>query len=414
MDIKKSIQSLMDEPNVSLYEKAQLIETLISEMLSRYMQDRGKKYIEKYRIGESEWDGYVPGGFDDYKGDVAIDIRVTSNMLIPTKIDFIIGRTSAQHNKVQHLIFVITVELPFHYREQIESRKKGVELNVVVWDIDNLVSIFKKYPDLYEKTYFKLRALYIKRLTTKALNPNRKSYIEKRHVFVRKLQDKYDDDDLVLFLGAGASVDAGIATWDNLISNLFVTLIDKRLHEKEIEIEQELKPELVEQIQAQYENMPLLQARFLRNWMGNDFESAIQEILYKNAKNSSPLIDSIGKLCVPKRGKIGVRAIINYNFDDLIENTLEASNQEFHSVYSDSVIVPADKIGIYHVHGFLPRNPKDYQKLSHSSLVFSEDRYHELMMDPYHWANMVQLNYLLNHTCLFVGLSMTDPNLRRL
>ena len=36
------------------------------------------------------------------------------------------------------------------------------------------------------------------------------------------------------------------------------------------------------------------------------------------------------------------------------------------------------------------------------------------MLEPYNWANISQLNYMINNTCLFIGLSMTDPNMRRL
>ena len=56
----------------------------------------------------------------------------------------------------------------------------------------------------------------------------------------------------------------------------------------------------------------------------------------------------------------------------------------------------------------------DYENLAKSLLVFSEEGYHKLLLEPYNWANLSQLNYLTNNTCLFVGLSMTDPNLRRL
>ncbi len=72
------------------------------------------------------------------------------------------------------------------------------------------------------------------------------------------------------------------------------------------------------------------------------------------------------------------------------------------------------ELGIYHVHGFLPQEKKEYDNLAKSLLVFSEEGYHKLMLEPYNWANISQLNYMINNTCVFIGLSMTDPNMRRL
>jgi hypothetical protein len=48
------------------------------------------------------------------------------------------------------------------------------------------------------------------------------------------------------------------------------------------------------------------------------------------------------------------------------------------------------------------------------ALVFSEDAYHHQFLDPYLWTNITQLNLLRNNVCLFIGLSLTDPNQRRL
>lgn len=47
-------------------------------------------------------------------------------------------------------------------------------------------------------------------------------------------------------------------------------------------------------------------------------------------------------------------------------------------------------------------------------VVFSEDAYHSQFIEPFSWSNLIQLNKLSQNTCLFIGLSLTDPNLRRL
>ena len=49
-----------------------------------------------------------------------------------------------------------------------------------------------------------------------------------------------------------------------------------------------------------------------------------------------------------------------------------------------------------------------------TDLIFSEEDYHKVYRDAYCWSNLAQLNYLREHTCLFIGCSLTDPNLRRL
>ncbi len=46
--------------------------------------------------------------------------------------------------------------------------------------------------------------------------------------------------------------------------------------------------------------------------------------------------------------------------------------------------------------------------------MFSEDSYHSQFIEPFSWSNLIQLNKLNQNTCLLIGLSLTDPNLRRL
>lgn len=46
--------------------------------------------------------------------------------------------------------------------------------------------------------------------------------------------------------------------------------------------------------------------------------------------------------------------------------------------------------------------------------VLSEEQYHEVYANAYNWGNVELLHALNRTTCFFIGLSMNDPNLRRI
>ncbi len=79
----------------------------------------------------------------------------------------------------------------------------------------------------------------------------------------------------------------------------------------------------------------------------------------------------------------------------------------------DDEVNPND-LPIYHVHGYLPQHSTDFDNNSDNLIVFSERAYHTIYADPFSWSNIIQLYTLKENTCLFIGLSITDPNMRRL
>jgi len=167
-----------------------------------------------------------------------------------------------------------------------------------------------------------------------------------------------------------------------------------------------------------------MSARYLRKGLSkehaefNEFTKTITSNLYELRDTkyniNSTLIQSISNLCMPKRTGAKVKSVITYNFDDLLERELKNKSIQFHSIYSESEYYDPDELPVYHVHGFLPQEKQNYDGLEKSTLVFSEEGYHQIYSDSYHWSNLVQLNNLREYNCLMVGLSMTDLNLRRL
>jgi len=165
-------------------------------------------------------------------------------------------------------------------------------------------------------------------------------------------------------------------------------------------------------------------ARYIRKGFTKDatetkeFYKAIGKSLYELRNKSFPikseLIKSIGSICTPKMTGSKVKTVVTYNFDDLIEREFDDRSMDTHSIYNSTEICSNEELPIYHVHGFLPQDETMYEGLDRSTLVFSEEGYHQIYLDSYHWSNLVQLNNLKDNTCIMIGLSMTDPNLRRL
>jgi hypothetical protein len=97
----------------------------------------------------------------------------------------------------------------------------------------------------------------------------------------------------------------------------------------------------------------------------------------------------------------------------LLEEELRRRNVAHRSIITEGEKPLKSELPVYHVHGYLPRT-EQLSPTHQNALVLSEDAYHTQFVDPFIWTNITQLNLLRNNVCLFVGMSMTDPNQRRL
>ena len=141
----------------------------------------------------------------------------------------------------------------------------------------------------------------------------------------------------------------------------------------------------------------------------------VRDVLYSEVDKNrqSDLLDEIVKICAAPGKSPNLDSIITYNFDDILEYKLNKTGMDipYNSIFGVGMEIKNDELPIYHVHGYLPENTKlsDLNKIT-----FGENNYHQQYSDIYSWNNIVQINKFRENTCLFIGSSLTDPNIRRL
>ena len=263
---------------------------------------------------------------------------------------------------------------------------------------------------------------------------------------IAALRKAFAGNQLTLVCGAGISSDSAIPTWHDLLVNILNDIYSD--HDPS-------NPD--DMVSAEYllSLMPesnLILGKYLRILLADSFEKVVQKHLYadynqKRGLNSctednstedsstessstgdsytgdssaeqnltchddeTPILKAIVELAHPKNSDGRLESIITFNFDDLIEKALANHGIDCASIWKEGQTCRPDQLPVFHVHGFLPNQ----EELDSPNLVFSEESYHSQFNDPYSWANLTQLNSFSTDVCLFIGISLSDPDLRRL
>lgn len=107
-------------------------------------------------------------------------------------------------------------------------------------------------------------------------------------------------------------------------------------------------------------------------------------------------------------------SVITYNFDTNLEYILKKREVKYTVIYDDNSFAnKGSQVDIYHVHGLLPYNRYNEKKYT-DSLIFNESEYFYLYNNPYCWNITKQLHDFKFNVCLFIGISLTDPDMKRL
>lgn len=386
-------------------------ELAVLDLLKEYLNAQGKILDVQVRITkEIEVDAISRSGVDLLAGPTIFSIKKGIESLhdFQEKIQFI--TMSAKIIGAQSAVLILLNDPPVGIINNLGNITTSFK-NIEIWSANKEI---KKIVQYLSEASIAESASASQRTVAEADGAGEKQWRHLRSRFVHELKSAYSQDELVLFLGAGVSQEAGVPTWNALLADLLAAVVTKSANDgynaKDIST-------VVSRLQERHGASPLLLARYIRAGLGEVFPDRLSTALYKNLKKPlsqyANLLNSIARICRPRRGSASLRAVVTYNFDDLLETRLTEMSVDHRAIYRERDVPRSDEIGIFHVHGYLPRNERK-NEISDSILVFSEEGYHSVFMDPYSWSNIVQLNFLRQSTCLLVGLSAQDPNLRRL
>ncbi len=420
----EDIISMIDEGNIRSYYS---FETFVLKLMQHHLEEQGKELTIVGHNTRSIGDAVAPNGFDEFNGHTVIEIKFNLRRYSPKMIIERLFYHNTRHSEWQDLSEIDTIviisakSIPDNYYEKFDQTVDELNLptKVILWGPKELNKIVNKNR---KKSKEIANNLFSLRLETAVKNKNTDWDIE-RDKIIEELKEHYIKGQFSLFLGAGVSSSAGVPDWNTLLNSLFVSYITNEIDDSENVNDNEIL-----QIANRLNNIDgasaLMSARYLRRGLSktigetNSFTKEIADNLYKlrdkNKPIDSDLIKSIVTMCIPKRTGAKIKSIITYNFDDLVERELKKKSIDFLSIFNNEDICSVEELPVYHVHGFLPEKTENYDLLEKSTLVFSEEGYHEIYSNVYHWSNLVQLNCLRENHCLMIGLSMTDPNLRRL
>ncbi len=353
--------------------------------------------------GYEGFDMVFPEGLEEVKEE----IRCVIKFINPEKqsVSVVCGEMALKFNECSQdarYLLVVNTAVPKDVRGKFGS-------NVMVWDKGDLEE--RADPEAsYAQYFINPKQAFIEDIivSDNACGQNSKE----RDWYIKQIKDAFTKEDLVLCLGAGVSKDGGIPLWEVLIKKLHIYMLNQLTKGTELNIEEQ---KMVREL-ARNNKMgsPLMQMRYIKAaFQDEEYYRLVHVALYEQGVNTdTELLNAIARISTPQRQYCGVKNIISYNFDDLLERKLEQKDIRYHVISCDEDRQMADKLNIYHVHGYLPSEHE--KRTKNPNLIFSEEDYHRVYRDSYSWSNLVQLSALRENTCLFIGSSLTDPNLRRL
>ncbi len=363
------------------------LESYVIQLISKHLNPNERESIiiapslKLKRLPDVRADVYLPKGIESTGINCPIMIEIKGSILLSSFYQY--GNIAGQWLKCNP-----DGEFWLIYRESYISKPKISNTRFRFISIDELSDL------LNDKTY-----------ATSDLTANLgQVQIDEidQSVLIKKARESLVKNNCTIVLGAGISIDAGAKSWNNLLQSLLQSSIEHTpLGQNKDDFND---------VNRCCGWSSLITARYIMRFMEDTMViPEIRKILYTRLPNDH--INKPSALFIIARliKQFNIESVITFNYDQFLEEALEKIDVSFMPFVGKGE-THKKELPIYHVHGMVSRNDDGPTELP----VLSEREYHALYADAFHWANIELVRAFTRNTCFFIGLSMTDPNLRRL
>lgn len=124
--------------------------------------------------------------------------------------------------------------------------RKAFESNVLIWDNKDLTERIETESSYAQYLINPKQALIEDVVVADSTIQQKQA---ERDRYIKNVKQAFKNQDLVLFLGAGVSMDSGVPLWGTLIKTLHINMLKKLTSDKELSFEQQ---EMIEGLQDHY------------------------------------------------------------------------------------------------------------------------------------------------------------------
>ncbi len=225
---------------------------------------------------------------------------------------------------------------------------------------------------------------------------------------LEEARQRLREQSVSLLVGAGTTMAAGGPSWYGLITRLWLDELRGRYQYPDLD-----DPQAMDELNTVIGDSVLIQARMLRQISGPGFTHKVRDATYRGIRWDADVPRRLAQLAQRLHQQQRLHQLITFNYDSLIERALLDLGTPALPVYREERATHRG-VPVRHVHGYLPPPPEPITPEQATSVVFDEETYHSRFNQPDHWTNRMMLSAIRESVCVFIGFSMTDPNVRRL